>query len=207
MIIEVIVLPGLATNCYLVGCEKTRETAVIDPGEEPQTILKRIKAAGLKAKYIINTHGHADHIMANGEIKKATGAQILIHEEDAPYLTDPHKSLVEIMGYNVRVPEADKLLKEGDVIHIGTTVKLEVLHTPGHTPGGISLVTDKVIFSGDTLFAGSIGRTDLPGGSYEQLIESVKGKLLKLGDDFIVYPGHGPTTTLGEERVSNPFLN
>jgi glyoxylase-like metal-dependent hydrolase (beta-lactamase superfamily II) len=181
----------LSTNCYVVSCEETKEAAVIDPGieneGEAEEILDFIKEKGLQIKYVINTHGHPDHTAGNTTIKDATGAPILIHENDASRV------------------QADRKLHEGDVIHVGR-LKLVVLHTPGHTKGGISLLVDNVVFTGDTLFSGAIGRTDFPGGSYHELIQSIRSKLLPLPDDIEVYPGHENPTTIGNEKKYNPFL-
>ena len=191
MIIKRFTVGWLSTNCYVVGCEETKEAVLIDPGleseREAEEILNFIMQNGFHIKYIINTHGHADHIAGNAIMKKATGAPVLIHESDASRV------------------HADRKLRDGDVIHVGT-LKLVVLHTPGHTKGGISLLGDKVVFTGDTLFPGAIGRSDFPGGSYEELITSIKTKLLSLPDNFKVYPGHESPTTIGEEKKHNPFL-
>lgn len=207
MFIRTLEVTGFFTNCYLVACEETGEAAVIDPGGEAERILKAVAERQLKVRYIINTHGHIDHVGANGRVKEATGAQILIHAADAPYLLDERRNLLlylpEARG---SLAPADRTLEEGEVISLGTTVRLTVLHTPGHTPGGICLVGDGLIFTGDTLFAGSIGRTDLPGGSYAELLRSIREKLLVYPDETIIYPGHGPSSTLGAERATNPFL-
>lgn len=207
MFIRTLEVTGFLTNCYLVACEETGEAAVIDPGGEAERILKAVAERQLKVRYIINTHGHIDHVGANGRVKEATGAQILIHAADAPYLLDERRNLLlylpEARG---SLAPADRTLEEGEVISLGTTVRLTVLHTPGHTPGGICLVGDGLIFTGDTLFAGSIGRTDLPGGSYAELLRSIREKLLVYPDETIIYPGHGPSSTLGAERATNPFL-
>ncbi|NLW45562.1 MAG: MBL fold metallo-hydrolase [Syntrophomonadaceae bacterium] len=197
---------GMGANCYIIGCEETREGAVIDPGAGAEAILRIIREENLKIKYIINTHGHIDHIGANARIKEATGADILIHEADAKMLTSAAANFSMLMGRRITSPPASRLLKDGDIIKIGTTIELEVIHTPGHTPGGICLKTGNILFSGDTLFAGSIGRTDFPGGSYKTLINSIKEKLMCLDDDVIVYPGHMQPTTIGFERKHNPFL-
>jgi len=205
--IRTLEVTGFFTNCYLVACEETGEAAVIDPGGEAERILKAVAERQLKVRYIINTHGHIDHVGANARVKEATGAQILIHAADAPYLLDERRNLLlylpEARG---SLAPADRTLEEGEVISLGTTVRLTVLHTPGHTPGGICLVGDGLIFTGDTLFAGSIGRTDLPGGSYAELLRSIREKLLVYPDETIIYPGHGPSSTLGAERATNPFL-
>jgi len=190
MIIKMFTFGMYLTNCYVVGCEETKEAIVIDPGfdrdREAEEVLRFIEQNGFNVKYIINTHGHADHTAGNGIVKKATGAHILIHENDA--IT------------------ADRTLRDGDVIQVGC-VKFVVLHTPGHSKGGISLLGEKVVFTGDTLFAGSIGRTDLPGASFGEIMRSIKTKLVTLPDRFKAYPGHGPPTTIGEEKKHNPFLH
>jgi glyoxylase-like metal-dependent hydrolase (beta-lactamase superfamily II) len=196
----------MAVNCYIVGCEETNEVAVIDPGGNARGILRVLESNGLKAVYIINTHGHIDHIGANRAIKDATGAKVLIHKNDAKMLTNAVSNFYFMMGRQVTSPPAEQFIDEGDIIKIGNTVELKVIHTPGHSPGGICLMTDNIIFSGDTLFYGSIGRTDFPGGSYRDLISNIKNKLLCYDDDVVVYPGHGPATTIGFERKRNPFL-
>jgi hydroxyacylglutathione hydrolase len=191
MIVKRFTVGWLSTNCYVVGCEETREAAVIDPGmdseREAEPILDFIKQNSLHIKYIINTHGHPDHVAGNTIIKKATGAPILIHESNSE---------------NV---QADTKLHDGNILQVGT-LKLVVLHTPGHTPDGISLLGENLVFTGDALFAGSVGRTDFLGGSYEELMRSIKTKLLAIPDRFKVYSGHGPSTTIGDEKKSNPFL-
>ncbi|MZP30963.1 MBL fold metallo-hydrolase [Heliobacterium undosum] len=196
----------LAANCYLVQCPETGEAALIDPGGDGEMLLRRAGEAKAKIVAIINTHGHGDHIAANGDIKKATGAPLLCHEAEAAAIISPGKNLSLYTGVPITSPAADRLLEDGDVITIGKTVRLEVLHTPGHTVGGICLKGEGVVFTGDTLFYGSIGRTDFPGGSYSQILHSIREKLLTLPDDTVVYPGHGPESTIGFERVNNPFL-
>jgi len=181
----------LSTNCYVVTCEETKQAAIIDPGletkKEADPILDYIKQNGLVLKYIINTHGHPDHISGNMIMKQATGASILIHEN--------HKGHAN----------ADKKLSNGDVIHVGT-IKLTVLYTPGHTKSDICLLGDNFVFTGDTLFAGAVGRTDFPGGSFQEIIQSIKTKLLPLPDSFKVYPGHESFSMIGDEKKFNPFL-
>ncbi len=209
MILKMFTFGMYLTNCYVVGCEETKEAIVIDPGfdrdREAKEVLNFIEQNDLHVKYIVNTHGHADHTAGNGIIKKATGAPILIHEDDAIMLTTVAKTLSRVFGLRVTSPPADRTLQDGNVIQVGRT-KLVVLHTPGHSRGGISLLGDKVVFAGDTLFAGSIGRTDFPGASFEEIIHSIKTKLVTLPDHFKAYPGHGPPTTIGEEKKHNPFL-
>ncbi|SHG95253.1 Glyoxylase, beta-lactamase superfamily II [Thermosyntropha lipolytica DSM 11003] len=206
MILKCLEINTVGVNCYIVGCEETREVAVIDPGGNPRAIVNLLEQEGLKAVYIINTHGHVDHIGGNRGVKEATGAAILIHEGDAKMLTNAVANFSFLFGGKVISPPADRLLKEGDIIKIGNTVELEVIHTPGHSPGSICLKTGDVIFVGDTLFQGSVGRTDFPGGSHKQLITNIKEKLLCYDDHVVCYPGHGPATTIGFERQYNPFL-
>jgi glyoxylase-like metal-dependent hydrolase (beta-lactamase superfamily II) len=195
----------LGTNCYIVYCEQTLQAGVIDPGGSAEAILAEINRARLTVDYIINTHGHADHIAANDAIQQATGAKVLIHHEDADMLTNPQLNLSIYIGGSFSCRPADRLLKAGDTISIGN-IEFKTLHTPGHTPGGICLLTDKVLLAGDTLFAESIGRSDFPGGSHSQLINSIKSQLMNLADTVRVLPGHGPETSIGWERSHNPFI-
>lgn len=195
----------LQTNCYILGCKRTKEAAVIDPGGDADQILMTLAREGLHLAYIINTHGHFDHTLANGRLKKVTGAELLIHQADAPMITS-QSAQGSMWGMKIEdSPPPDRYVREGSLITFGD-ISLKVLHTPGHSPGGISLATDKVVFVGDALFAGSIGRTDFTGGDYEGLIRNVREKILTLGDDVVVYPGHGPQTTVGRERQTNPFF-
>lgn len=208
MIVKMLTLGTLYTNCYVVGCAETKEALIIDPGfeenEEAERVLREVNQHGLRVKYIVNTHGHPDHIGGNGIIKKATGAPILIHEYDAPMLTGGADNVSGLFGLRATSPPADKMLHEGDIIQAGK-ITLRILHTPGHSKGSISLLGEDVVFTGDTLFAGSIGRYDLPGASYKEIIRSVK-RLATLPEHVKVYPGHGPTSTIGKEKKSNPFL-
>lgn len=196
---------NLGTNCYIIYSEATLQAAVIDPGGSASAIISEINKARLKVEYIINTHGHADHIMANDAVQQATGAKVLIHQDDAGMLTNAQHNLSAFIGGGMVCRQADRLLSHNDIIKVGD-IELQVLHTPGHTSGGICLLTDQVLIAGDTLFAESIGRTDFPGGSYAQLINSIKENLLTLDDAVKVLPGHGPETTIGWERQHNSFI-
>lgn len=197
------------TNCYVVGCTETRQAIIIDPGFETDLqatpVLKEIDQCKFEVRYIVNTHGHSDHIAGNGIMKKLSGAPILVHEYDAPMLTDSRKNLSRLFGLRpASLPPADRILHDGDFLQVGN-VTLKVLHTPGHSRGSISLLGADAVFTGDTLFAGSIGRYDLPGASYEEIMLSIE-KLATLPDHIKVYPGHYGTSTIGEEKRDNPFL-
>ena len=201
MVIKTLVVGPLATNCYIVTDESAGETCIIDPGADPSRIKKVLGKENLSPKFIINTHGHGDHIAANG----AFDIPIYIHRLDGDFLGDPDRNLSRVFMFGITSPKAARLLEDGDVVTVGS-IGLEVMHTPGHTPGSISLKGGGVVFTGDALFAGSIGRTDFEYGDEEALITSIKRKLLTLSDDTVVYPGHGGPSTIGEERRSNPFL-
>lgn len=188
----------ISTNCYVVRVGG--EVMVVDPGGDAERILGELD--GAKPRYIVNTHGHPDHLGAVSAIIKATGAPLLIHEADADMLKGSSGAL---NGIFTPAPTADRYLEDGDEFDLGD-VTFTVFYTPGHTPGGICLYTPGVVFTGDTLFAGSIGRTDLGGGDYKKLIESIKDKLLTLPLDTKVLPGHGPESTIALERATNPFL-
>ncbi|MBE0466375.1 MAG: MBL fold metallo-hydrolase [Candidatus Desulforudis sp.] len=206
MILEILVVGPLQTNCYLLGCEETREALVIDPGAEAGRIQEALGKHELKLTKVVLTHAHADHIGACGELKEATGAKILVHRDDAPLLADPHQNLTAYLGPGEIFPPADVLLSEGDTVEFGAGLRFSVLHTPGHTRGSICLLGDNLLFSGDTLFAGSVGRTDFPGGSFRELVISLRKRLLPLPDATKVYPGHGPTSTMEFEKQDNPYL-
>ncbi len=195
----------IMANCYILGCEETREAVVIDPGDDADQILLKLADLKLKVKYIINTHGHFDHVGANKKLKEATGAPLVIHEQDAPMLGHLSQAAASFGLRSENSPAPDKTVEDGDVIKFGN-ISLKVIYTPGHSPGGISLYTDSCVFVGDTLFQGSIGRTDLPGGDFTTLKNSIQNKLFVLPEDTVVYTGHGPETTIGREKRYNPFV-
>lgn len=230
MEVKTLVVGPIQTNCHIVSCGGG-ECMIVDPGGDASRIIAYLRAAKLKVKYIVNTHGHCDHIMANPELKQAyPAAEILIHKLDAPALTDGNQNLSLFLGTSFSSPPADRFIAEGDMIEVGAC-RFKVIHLPGHTLGHICLIYEPpgifvvqggiesriqskrggeravpVVFSGDTLFAGGIGRTDFPGGSHNALISGIRKKLFTLPDDTIVYSGHGPETTIGEEKRSNPFF-
>ncbi len=185
-VLDKIIVGQLFTNCYLLTEAESGHCAIIDPGADYKRIKGLIDSKKLTPSFIINTHGHPDHIMANSQF----GLPVYIHKNDAGFLSAPGRNL---------------LIKDKDKIKLGN-LTIEVIHTPGHTPGGISLFYNGILFSGDTLFAGGVGRTDLPGGSMQQLMSSIKEKLFKLPDDTKVYPGHGEETTIAREKAGNPWV-
>ncbi len=205
MIIKKLSVGPIMANCFILGCEQTKEAVVIDPGDDADRILMELAKAELKVKYLIDTHGHFDHVGANKRMKEVTGATLAIHPDDASMLSQLSRSAASFGLAAENSPEPDMLLNDGDKVTFGS-ITLTVIHTPGHSRGGICLYTEGHLFAGDTLFAGSIGRTDLPGGDYDTLIASIKEKLLHLPDDTTVYTGHGPETTLLNEKQMNPFL-
>lgn len=204
MEIKIIPCGILKTNCYVLS-DETGEGVIIDPGAESDAILGYVREAGIRVRYIINTHGHWDHIGANIPVAEETGAPILIHELDKAFLDEEALNLSKAFGVIGRGGMASQCLSEEDVLTAGE-VCLRVLHTPGHTQGSISLVADGMIFTGDALFKGSIGRTDLPTGSTEVLMEVLAKKILTFPDDTVVYPGHGKATTIGAEKENNPYI-
>ncbi|MBW2369745.1 MAG: MBL fold metallo-hydrolase [Deltaproteobacteria bacterium] len=205
MIIKSLTVGPVMANCFIVGCEETKIAGVIDPGDEVDRILWTLEEASLTVKYIINTHGHFDHVGGNHQLKTATGADLLIHTLDAPML-DQLAASAGAWGMQVEnSPPADRLLEDGDTISYGN-ITFQVLHTPGHTPGGISLYAQDSVFVGDTLFAGSVGRTDFPGGDFNTLKDSIRSKLFTLPDSVRVFPGHNNETTIGREKRTNPFV-
>jgi len=194
--------------CYILSCEQTAKAAIVDPGGDEQRLLDLISEAGLDLVHIIATHGHPDHVCGNRKIKDATSASIVMHEADADFFSQSQvKNYFSMLGME-ESPPADIRVKDGDTITFGE-VSLQVIHTPGHTPGGMCLYSKPDLITGDTLFVGGIGRTDFPGGSHPELIRSIQNKLLILPPDTVVWPGHGyggSRSTIEEERRSNPYL-
>ncbi|MFA5085538.1 MAG: MBL fold metallo-hydrolase [Candidatus Omnitrophota bacterium] len=191
----------MAANCYVIAHVPTKDACLIDPGGEPERIKDFIRKNGLNLKFIINTHGHGDHILGN----KFFRVPVYIHRLEKDFLTNPDLNLSGIFGIYLKTTEASKLLEDGQVIYLND-LKLEILHTPGHTPGGISVKLDGVVFTGDTLFAGTVGRTDFSYGDEGALFRSIRKKLFTLDDNTVVYPGHGEESTIGIEKKSNPFF-
>ncbi len=203
MIIKKLLVGPIVANCYIVGSESTGEGMIIDPGADAEKILNSVRDLGLEIKLIVLTHRHLDHVGAAMQVKAATGADVATHAEAAKYL--PQSSSYIFTPPYEASPVPDRILKGGDNIDIGD-LHFTVLHTPGHTPCGISILGNGVVFTGDTLFNYGIGRYDLADGDYRQLMDGIRTKLMVLPDDTRVYPGHGPDTTIGTERRANPFL-
>lgn len=204
-LLKTVVVGPLQVNCFLVACPQTREVLVIDPGDEAGRILAIIRDAGWQPAKIVNTHGHFDHIGGNRALVAATGAELLIHELDVPLM---HKAKVHAQLYGLHTelsPPPDRLLTNGDRIAVGS-LTFEVIHIPGHSPGGIALLCGQHLFAGDILFADSIGRTDLPGGDHRALIDGIRRRLWCLPGETIVHPGHGPDTTIAREMQTNPYV-
>lgn len=206
MSIRALPVGPLQANCFVIGCQETHQSVVIDPGGDVDLILSTLEKDNLKLSAIINTHGHFDHVGGNKALKEASGADLMIHKSDAPMLAQLNQ-----MGaaWGMRVdnsPSPDRFLEDGDVVDFGN-LQMKVIHTPGHSPGGICLYleSERALFSGDTLFASSIGRTDLPGGDYDTLISSIQTKLFILPEETDVYNGHMEPTTIGKEKKFNPF--
>lgn len=207
MIFETIVVGELGVNCYLLADSQTKEGVVIDPGAEPERILAAVQKSGVKVVAVLNTHGHFDHIGGNRKLAETTGAPLMISKEDEPFLS---RAATSARMYGLTAddsPQPATYLAEGDLIRFGGH-EIRVIHIPGHSPGGscFYLEKDDILISGDSLFAESIGRTDLPGGSQAQLVGSIRSKLLTLPETTKVFPGHGPATTIGHEKRSNPYL-
>ena len=195
----------IGTNCYVVINEEQKKGVVIDPGGDADQILEKIKQKGITIEAIFLTHGHSDHIMAVDEVRGVTGAKVYISEADADMLTKASSNLSVYMGAGREFKAADEFLIDGETI-TAAGLKFQVVATPGHTKGGICLLCGDTVFCGDTIFSESIGRTDLPGGSYSQILHSIKTKIMVLPDEMKLLPGHGPATTIGWERRRNPFL-
>ncbi len=202
---ELVVVGALETNCYLVYSEETRDCAIIDPGADPEKIIAAIADLELKPAIVLNTHGHVDHIGANCDIVQKYSVPLAMHAADTGMLqVSDYIELSLLLGAR-NSPAPDRLLADGDEIAFGHAA-LRVLHTPGHTPGSVGFVHGGFLFSGDTLFCGGVGRTDLPGGSWKDLERSIRERILTLPEETVVLPGHGPWTTVEQERSSNPFL-
>ena len=209
MIVKQYAVGNFGVFCYLIGDEESQEGLFIDPADDTTRLLAEAKSHGLdRIKYIVNTHSHVDHVMGNAEMARQTGAKIIIHEEDAAALVQTPSYLLEMFNAK-NSPPADILVRGGDVIQAGR-VRLKVIHTPGHSAGGMSLYLDGSVFTGDTLFVGSVGRTDLPGSSWDVLEASIREKLYVLPGETVVFPGHDygptPTSTIQHERRHNPFV-
>lgn len=205
MVIHKLTLGIFGVNNYLIHSADSSKAILIDACEDSQSILEKISELMLELVFLINTHGHGDHIAGNAEIIRETGAQLMIHPLDEPYLTDPQLNLSTFMGVELKSPPPDRLLNEGDLVELDD-IQFRVLHTPGHTPGNITLVSGDVAFVGDVIFRESIGRTDFPGSSHHQLIETIENKIYTLPDNTTLYNGHGPETTVGHEKKYNPFV-
>ncbi len=205
MFLKTIVAGPLGVNCYLIGCRKTNAGAVIDPGDDAPIILNAIKENNLNIKYILLTHGHVDHLAHLTKIKQETVAQFLMHQEDAFLMKGLFAQALMFGLPNPGNPKPDRFLTDGEIIALGE-LRIKVLHTPGHSPGSVTFYVDDKLFVGDLIFAGSIGRTDLPKGDYQTLLDSVQKKIFTLPDDTIIYPGHGPETTVRQEKAMNPFF-
>ena len=206
MIVESLVVGPLQSNCYVLGCERTKEGVVIDPGDDVPDILRALERNDLVLRCVALTHAHFDHAGGASALIEETDAELVLHRDDLPLLRGMREQAAMFGFLSMDAPlQADRFVDDGDELAFGDEM-LTVIHTPGHSQGGVCYRAKGRIFVGDTLFAGSIGRADLPGGDYDALIESVRTRLFVLGDDIEVYPGHGPATTIGVERRTNPFF-
>ena len=205
MILKHLIVGSLQVNCYVLGSRHGGKGLVIDPGGNAGEIAGILDEEGLELKYILLTHGHVDHVGGVWELQRKGGGEVLMHRGDLPFLRDIEQHALAFGLPPTGKPSVDCYIDDGDRIEVDD-FSMEVYHTPGHSPGGVSFRFNDLLFVGDTLFAGSVGRTDLAGGSFEELVRSVKEKLFPLGDETKVCPGHGPPTTIGEEKLYNPFL-
>ncbi len=208
MHVEAIAVGPFMSNCFVLVCERTKEAVIVDPGHPDPRILQAVREQDADVKLLLHTHAHVDHVGGTAHAKEETGAPVALHEGDRELYTRAH---LQALTFGLRLeepPPPDRWLSDGEEVVFGEEGRLRVLHTPGHSPGGICLLAEDagLVLTGDTLFAGSIGRTDLPGGSFERLIESIRTRLLELSDEVLVLPGHGPASTIGDERRLNPFL-
>lgn len=206
LVVRGIVVGAFQENCWVIGNRRTGEAICIDPGDEPGEVLAMARDMGVSIKFIANSHGHIDHVLGVGAVREATGAKFLLHPGDAALVASTAASARRWLGAEIAdPPPPDALLADGDDVEVDG-LKLRVIHTPGHTAGSVCFYADGVLFGGDTLFAGSIGRTDLPGGDYDEEMRSIVDRLLVLPDDTIVLPGHMDQTTIGHERRRNPYV-
>jgi len=205
MLLHAFVTGPLETNTYLVGDRAAGEVLVIDPGGDPGEILAFLARERLRCRFVVNTHGHFDHISGNRELSSTTGAPVLAHEDDAPMFGKAAAQARFFMLHADNSPHPERFLRDREEVRVGA-VSLRVVHTPGHSPGSITLVAPGVAFCGDLVFHGSVGRTDLPGGSERVLLDSIRRQIMILPDDTVLYPGHGPETTVGLEKRQNPFF-
>lgn len=205
MFLEKLAAGIYGVNCYILADDSTGKAAIIDPGGDADKVLSVLEDNELQLEYILLTHGHGDHIGGVKELMDRTNAPLYIHREDLYILQDKDKNYSSRMGDNPVELDTNNFLADGDILSLGQ-LKIRIIHTPGHTPGGVCILVNNLLFSGDTLFANSIGRSDLDGGNHDQLIQSIKDKLMDLDEEITVLPGHGPASRIGIEKLTNPFL-